>query len=387
MPRNKFWGYSIPFMLILPVFLVGCTGITPAPKPHAILTVTRDEVNLGEPITLHGDESKENAGVLTEWRWDFGDGNYTTTTSGFTSYHYSKPGNYLVTMTIENTEGGTDSATVMIFVNGPPTISLEMPNSVKVGEDAILDASGSSDVELGILTWNWEFFNDDVVDGNADIAYNEDKSIATLSTTSSGTINGTLTLTDDKGSASSKDFSLVIMTRNWKLTWELRTITPFEFSGQLSPGEEWNHTNVPGVDGIIYSVNATLKLNQQDGNPLGDENFTLHLYVPVGSWSADSKATRPFQNIDLEAKAYIERSEMNSVSTTSVNMTSDSTQEIIDTLLPTTSFGYGDWRWKVTYDSLNDDWLIDTPLSSFYDNQWSLEIQFEIYYPVFVELN
>ena len=177
------------------------------------------------------------------------------------------------------------------------------------------------------------------------------------------------------------------MTRNWKLTWELRTITPFEFSGQLSPGEEWNHTNVPGVDGIIYSVNATLKLNQQDGNPLGDENFTLHLYVPVGSWSADSKATRPFQNIDLEAKAYIERSEMNSVSTTSVNMTSDSTQEIIDTLLPTTSFGYGDWRWKVTYDSLNDDWLIDTPLSSFYDNQWSLEIQFEIYYPVFVELN
>ena len=388
MPRNKIWGSCIPFLLILPMFMAGCTGITPTPKPHAVLTVTRDEVNLGEPITLHGDESKENAGVFTEWRWDFGDGNYTSTTSGFTSYHYSSPGNYVVTMTVENTEGGTDSATVMIFVNGPPTISLVMPESVKVGDDAILDSSGSTDIESGLLTWDWQFYTDNIEDGKATITYNEDNSIATLSTTSSGIINGTLTLTDDKGSGSSKDFTLNVLTRNWKLTWELRTISPpIEFSGKLSPGEEWNNTNIPGEGGIIYSVNATLTLDQQDGNPIGDENFTLQLYVPIGGWSAESKATRPYQNIDFEAKAHIDRTEMNTVSSIPVEITADSTQEIMDTQFPASSFGQGDWRWKIVYDSQSDDWLIDTPLSAFYDNQWSLEINFEIYYPVIVELN
>jgi len=367
--------------------MAGCTGLTSAPKPHAVLTVTRDEVNLGDPITLHGDESQENAGVFTEWRWDFGDGNYSTTTSGFTSYHYSKPGNYVVTMTVENTEGGTDSATVMIFVNGPPTISLTMPTSIKVGDDAVLDASESTDVESGVLTWGWEFFIDNIKDGDAVITYNDDKSIATLSTISSGTINGTLTLTDDRGSSITKNFALNILTRNWQLTWQLRTSNPIEFSGQLSPGEEWNNTNIPGEGGIIHSVNATLTLNQEDGNPLGDENFTLELYVPIGSWSADSKATRPLTDLGLEAKAYIARSEMNTVSTTPVEMSADSTQDILDTLLPESSFGYGNWKWKVIYDSQTDDWLIDTPLSSFYDNQWSLEITFEIYYPVLVELN
>ena len=367
--------------------MAGCTGITSVPKPHAVLTVTREEVNLGEPITLHGDESQENSGVFTEWRWDFGDGNYSTTTSGFTSYYYSKPGNYLVTMTVENTEGGIDSATVMIFVNGPPTISLAMPESVKVGEDAVLDASGSTDVESGVLTWTWEFFIDSIKDGDAVISYNDDMSIAILSTTSSGSINGSVTLVDDKGSSSTKEFTLNVLTRNWRLTWELRTIPSIEYSGQLSPGEEWNETNVPGEGGIIYSVNATLTLNQEDGNPLGDENFTLELYVPVGGWSADSKATRPLQNLQLEAKAYIERSDLNSVSTTPVETTSDSAQEIIDSVLPDNSFGHGDWKWSVVYDSLNGDWLIDTPLSSFYNNQWSLEMTFVVYYPVLVELD
>ncbi len=74
-----------------------------------------------EEITFNGSKSSDIDGTITEWSWDFGDGNNGT--GEVTSHNYSTPGTYNVTLTVTDNDRNTDTykTTVIIMqANRPP---------------------------------------------------------------------------------------------------------------------------------------------------------------------------------------------------------------------------------------------------------------------------
>ncbi|MGY4706241.1 PKD domain-containing protein [Candidatus Bipolaricaulota sp. J31] len=72
------------------------------------------------PLEVTFDISKSKGQVFT---LDFGDGSPTTSGTDFTApilHTYGDPGDYVVTLTVEDARGNTDTATVTIKVQYPP---------------------------------------------------------------------------------------------------------------------------------------------------------------------------------------------------------------------------------------------------------------------------
>ena len=77
--------------------------------------------------------------VITGVDWDFGDGAFLEDLTGQTQYHeYANPGNYDVTLTIENQEGCLDVYTMAITVKQSKKLAdIEIPNIITPNGDGI----------------------------------------------------------------------------------------------------------------------------------------------------------------------------------------------------------------------------------------------------------
>ena len=99
--------------------------------PRASLIATPNEIQQGEEVTFDGRDSDPIEGVITEYKWDFGDGTKVTTIAGFTSHQFLKAGQFNVQLTVINDQGGTDSTTAMVRVNGAPQINYQFRSCSK----------------------------------------------------------------------------------------------------------------------------------------------------------------------------------------------------------------------------------------------------------------
>jgi PKD repeat protein len=70
-------------------------------------------VNVGEPVTFNASASTDNVGIIS-YNWDFGDG---TTGTDIIAYHtYTKPGTYIVTLTVRDVADNSDTDTIAVTV-------------------------------------------------------------------------------------------------------------------------------------------------------------------------------------------------------------------------------------------------------------------------------
>ncbi|RAH14422.1 MAG: hypothetical protein CMB56_005920 [Methanobacteriota archaeon] len=382
--KNKRMALILVLLIFSAFFFAGCTTLS-VTKPRATLTAYPNEITSGEAVNLDARESLTSEGVITKFVWDFGDGNSSETLVGFTSHTFRNPGKYSIKVTVTNSEGGTDSATTDIFVNGVPVVILEMPQLVKSGESVVIDASNSYDPEGGIIQYEWDtnLSKDTDKNGNPvdDVDFTEES--ITISTSRSGIISGRVKITDDVGASVTKDWEIDVNTRNYEVRW-VKKVREYDWNGNLKTGEEWNVSHIPSTQGILYSIDATLSLIQ-DGNPLGDENFTLSLEVPSSGWVADAESSRstPEQN----AKAEISRYQLNSIPNGTQMYSSDSKELLLENLFDTSSqFGEGNWMWEVHSRGLDSGLPFDFPDGIDPGNSWELKVTFEVYEPVIVEL-
>ena len=366
--------------------MAGCTTLS-VTKPRATLTAYPNEITSGEAVNLDARDTTTSEGVITKFVWDFGDGNSSETLVGFTSHVFKNSGKYTITVTVTNSEGGIDSATTDIFVNGIPVIVLDLPLLVKSGESIVIDASNSYDPEGGELQYEWDsnLSKDSDKNGNPvdDIDFTE--ASITIPTTRNGKISGRLKIIDDVGASTTKDWEVDVNSRNFEVRWAKR-IREYTWNGNLKTGEEWNVSHIPSMEGILYSINATLYLTQ-DGNLLGDENFTLSLDVPNSGWVADAESSRDTDTPAEDAKAIIFRDKMNSIPNGTQTYSSDSKEILLNLLFEESAqFGKGNWVWEVHSKGLDSGLPFDFPEGIDPGNAWSLELTFEVYEPVVVEL-
>ena len=359
--------------------LAGCGGIGPG-SPNATLTSDRATVNTGETINFDARSSTTpNPTIIDEFRWDFGDGEKKTTKQGVISHAFTRAGNFDVTVEVVNDNGDSDSASILVLVNAIPEIILNLPDFVKTGQEARLDASDSFDPEGGGVEVVWDFDANTDSDGDSDPLNDVDGNgpVTRITVTEAGNITGAVTVSDDSGGKNTTLWTLRVVSRTFRIVWE-EVFVDYEWSGYLEQGETHEIQFQPGEGARLIDVSATLSLTR-DILPITwpEDNFTLEVDIPSSGWSYTVITTQ--DNITENSSAIIERTEMNPSPESDYTVFADSKEELEQSLLgdPDGRFGQGDWFWRITAMECDPDTPVDG-VDPDQGNDWTLEAQFVV---------
>ena len=365
--------------LLLCQMLTGCSGLGPG-NPSASISADTASINVGETVNFDArDSTSPEPTIIDEFRWHFGDGESKTTHQGIVSHMFNHAGNYEIQVIVVNDEGTTDSATLSVFVNAPPTIVLEIPDFIRTGEMATLDAGDSTDLEGGALEFMWDF--DAVIDSNGDSDPTNDAdyigAIAELMLTEAGNHTGAITVVDDNGATATALWTLRVISRNFKVVWEEAHVD-YEWSGYLEQDSSHEIEHIPGEGARIIRVIATLTL-ARDLLPIQwpEDNFTLELDVPLSGWR--TTVITIHDNITENASATIEMDELNDYPESGYTTNAGSSEALASSLLdqPGQRFGQGVWEWTITALECDPDLPIDD-IDPDEGNDWRLEVEFVV---------
>ena len=386
MLMNKKRGLLLCALLLVQL-LSGCTGVLDnTVDPRAVLTATPSEIQQGGEVTFDARSSDAMEGLISEFKWDFGDGTESTTLAGFTSHQFLEAGQFNVRLTVTNDQGGTDSTTAMVRVNGAPILNLSIPEDVRSGDIVLLDASKTVDPEGRTLNFMWDldFLSDSNGDGNTRNDVDSTSDQVYLPTESSGTILGSLTVDDNEGGVVSQQFTIDVQTRRYKVAWVENTLE-WDYDDYLAQGETWSENMTPGLDVRIMAYEALLELDQDLILP--PDNFTLSLNI-IDDGHRRSAQTSPGNVTRNEpTTAEINASDLNPSGQEDI-FDADSAEQLLQSLLnePGARFGQGEWIWSIVAQNADPDSVLPGQPDPDGGNDWSLSIIITVQTPVLTEV-
>ncbi|WP_431711840.1 PKD domain-containing protein [Glutamicibacter uratoxydans] len=146
----------------------------------------------GLQIGVDASASSDPDGSITSYSWDFGDGN--TANGIFLNHTYEQDGEYQVSLTVTDNRGDTATVTQEVTVEQLPN---QLPEAAigltGAGLQVALDASGSTDTDGAIASYEWDL-GDGTTQSGASIEHEYAEA---------GTYTITLTVTDDRNGSHS----------------------------------------------------------------------------------------------------------------------------------------------------------------------------------------
>jgi len=134
----------------------------PVNSPPSAVISGPTSVMLGEVVVLSGTASYDPDGGLVGWRWavsDHPDAELTGEGSSEVTFTPSEAGNYILTLEVQDNEDLwsqlADWSVSVIAPNTPPIAQVSDDITIKMGQTANLDGSGSHDLEGSIVKWKW----------------------------------------------------------------------------------------------------------------------------------------------------------------------------------------------------------------------------------------
>ncbi len=147
-------------------------------------------------VTLDASKSTDPDGVIEFYRWNFGDGSSEILAKRPT-HVYNTIGNYILTLTVIDDNGTSDTENTTVTIAGNPNIEpiahANGPYTAKTTELITLTAVNSSDVDGNLINYTWNF-------GDGTLGYGE---YVMHGYEGEGSYLVILTVTDDAGGSSS----------------------------------------------------------------------------------------------------------------------------------------------------------------------------------------
>jgi len=164
-------------------------------------------VNEGVTVTFDGSGSTDNVGV-DNLTWTFTDASVQITLYGqHPTYVFTSSGTFVVTLTVMDAAGNSDTDSVTIRVNGHPVANAGPDQTVNAGDSVIFNGSASTDdggaVNLN-YTWRINVSGTDVVRYGATFEYAFDEA---------GTYTATLTVRDAGGLTSTDQVTITVQEK------------------------------------------------------------------------------------------------------------------------------------------------------------------------------
>lgn len=294
-PVGSDFGTSRQQQVILHLIPLGVI-LPPAATPTAAFTFSSASANLPVQFdastscagqTTSGGSCPTNAGTITSYEWDFGDGG--TGSGRLVSHSFARQTSYNVTLTVTNDRGVKASTTKLVTVgagSAPTAAFVYSPTPVVVRGQVYFDASASRPGighTIASYTWNWG-------DGDAPVTgstpYQQHDFLA------AGTYTVVLTVTDEVGQVGTVSQSIAatvgapgaVFTMNPSPATVGATVT-FDALGSSSTSPiqryEWNF----GDGTPIVSVNAPTTTTTHAFAVAGPYTVRLTVYDLNGSSS------------------------------------------------------------------------------------------------------
>ena len=229
---------------------------------------------VNEEVLFDGSGSSDPDGSIVSYAWDFGDG---STGKGIAPIHmYSAKGTYNVILTVTDNTGAIDSATATVTIsvgNQLPNANANGPYDGIVNKEMLFDASGSSDPDGTIVSYNWDFG-----DGSTDTGESP-----THTFTKDGTYEITLTVTDDVGETATDMTTATIgpVVNQWPIAE-----AGGPYSGTVNEPTQFNGSASGDPDGSIISYDWDFG----DGNT-GKGITPTHSYIVSGTYDVTLTVT------------------------------------------------------------------------------------------------
>ncbi|MFA5056089.1 MAG: PKD domain-containing protein [Dehalococcoidia bacterium] len=272
-----------------------------------------EDVPIGSIINFNGSFTDPGWLDTHTIAWDFGDETPVVMGTLTPSHAYASGGDYIVTLTVTDDDGGIGTDTAAINVNVPPVSNPGGPYTGNEGSPITFNGSASYDTDGMIVSYEWDLDNDgeydDATGATPSFTWNDDYS---------GIVG--LRVTDDAGEATAA--ATTVTVNNVAPTVDaganveyVLSGSPVSFSGGFTdPGTgdthtiEWNfgdgtpivtgtltptHTYTSGGD---YTV--TLTVTDDDGG-VGSDTITVHVNAapianPAGPYTGDEGAAITF---------------------------------------------------------------------------------------------
>ena len=284
--------------------------------PYAFMVANPESSACNEVVTFdarasyHGRPDRS----ITAYNWDFdNDGSFDDASGSLVTTSFDHYGTFEVTVQVEDSEGHTDTASVIVDVNQgnlPPVASVGGPYAIEASDSLTLDGSGSTDPDAAcgdtIIRYEWD------LDGDGDYDVVETNAVKTLSwaeLTGAGIslsypadpdtglpLNAIrLRVTDTLGGSGTQDGVLRIYGNNPVALFDVDpTVVPIQISGDaiftldasdsyhLSPTRsivtyEWDLEN----DGVVdYTESSAIKnVTYNFANPAIEQTLNIKLTV------------------------------------------------------------------------------------------------------------
>lgn len=150
------------------------------------------EFYTGTKVNFDGSGSESSGSSITKYQWDFDADGVFDAEGVQTSYTYDDVGVYLVTLLVTDTFDEVDTDTCIIsIINRLPTASFSYSPSAPTFEDQVNFYDTSTDYDGSLVSWFWEFGDEQTSEEKNPIHKYEDK----------GTYNVKLTVTDNDGAS------------------------------------------------------------------------------------------------------------------------------------------------------------------------------------------
>lgn len=154
-------------------------------------------------VAFDATASTDADGSVASYGWNFGDG--ANGTGAITSHTYAQAGEYLVTLTVTDNRGATNTVTHQVAVVDPPNQTPTASFTTSIADLSLsVDGSGSSDPDGAVALYGWDFGDGSTASGaTASHTYAE-----------AGTFTVTLTVTDDDGGTGTTTRSVTAVRPN-----------------------------------------------------------------------------------------------------------------------------------------------------------------------------
>lgn len=159
-----------------------------------------DPVQVGETMTCDGSASHHPDGEIDEYEWTLGDG--TVDDGSIVTHTYDDTGSYVIELTVVGDHGleGTDTQVVEVNPSEPEITDVTVPPTTQLGDPAQLSVSADDPGGLEPLTYEWD------IDG-----YSDTGSEVEFDPSTTGTLSGTVTVTNTEGEYATESFSFEVL--------------------------------------------------------------------------------------------------------------------------------------------------------------------------------
>jgi len=136
---------------------VDVVTVTAGLPPTASFTFSPTSTYIGDTVVFNASSSTPNGGVITSYKWNYGDGSPSVNNTNPTTTHiYTGAGYYLVTLTVADSEGLSDTTTKTVTVNQAPIATFAYSSAI-VNRTVTFNASASNDPNGYIVSYVWYF--------------------------------------------------------------------------------------------------------------------------------------------------------------------------------------------------------------------------------------